>query len=111
MKAADRRAYQAAAERADGRCEGCGTYAPLELHHRRFRGRGGKHLVENLVALCGSGNHTGCHGQAHGVNPPAGWAISQYERRTDDLIPFQAFDGLSWLTTDGRRILIDTTPY
>lgn len=111
MKAAERRAYQVATDRADGKCEGCGEYAPLNRHHRRFRGRGGKTTVENLALLCGMGNTGGCHGRAHGVDPPAGWAISQYERLTDDLIPFKAFDGLSWLTTDGRRVLIDSTPF
>ncbi|MFJ6427506.1 HNH endonuclease [Microbacterium maritypicum] len=42
-------------ERAQGRCEGCGRIAPLELHHRKYRSRGGTHTVENLVALCGWG--------------------------------------------------------
>lgn len=56
---------KAVLRRADGRCERCGREGPLELHHRRYRSRGGKHLVVNLVALCGWGNHTGCHGWAH----------------------------------------------
>ncbi|WP_306461819.1 HNH endonuclease [Microbacterium sp. ZXX196] len=90
--------------RADGKCEGCGRTAPLELHHRRFRSRGGKHTVSNLVALCGWGNHTGCHGRAHSADPPAGWAISQYEKRTDEQVPFEANGVLVRLTTDGRRV-------
>jgi HNH endonuclease len=55
--------------RAMGRCEWCGRPAALQLHHRLFRSRGGSHGPENLVALCGSGNHTGCHGRAHGAGP------------------------------------------
>lgn len=111
MKAAERRAYQVATDRADGKCEGCGKYAPLERHHRRFRSRGGKTTVENVVLLCGWGNHTGCHGRAHSANPPRGWAISQYDRHEDALIPFESFDGLVRLTEDGGRVLIDTTPF
>lgn len=63
IPAAIRKAVQ---DRADGHCERCGLAAQLELHHRQFRSRGGKHTVENIVALCGRGNHTGCHGWAHG---------------------------------------------
>lgn len=52
-------------ERAAGRCESCGIYAPLELHHRLARSHSGKHTPDNLIALHGWGNHTGCHGEAH----------------------------------------------
>ena len=58
-------------DRADSRCEHCGRMAPLELHHRQYLSRGGKHAVSNLVALCGGsggypgGNHSGSHGWAH----------------------------------------------
>lgn len=52
-------------ERARGRCEWCGKYARLEIHHRLYRSRGGLGNIENAVALCGWGNHTGCHGRAH----------------------------------------------
>lgn len=51
--------------RADGQCERCGAWSRLELHHRLFRSRAGQHTVSNIVALCGWGNHTGCHGWAH----------------------------------------------
>lgn len=109
MKAADKREYERVRDRADGTCEGCGERSAEQMHHRRFRSRGGKHVVANLVHIC----HL-CHGRAHGPNPPAGWAISQYEQHPDHLIPFQAFDGLSWLTKDGRRVLVGDpgdTPY
>lgn len=62
--------------RANGRCEWCGRWTQaLNLHHRLYRSRrfradgGGIHDGGNLVALCGSGNHTGCHGRAHGAGP------------------------------------------
>lgn len=87
--------------RADGKCEGCGRYAPLELHHRRFRSRGGEHTVDNLVALCGWGNHTGCHGRAHSTEPPQGWAISRWGEPPLH-IPFLSHQGLVFLTRDGR---------
>lgn len=66
--------------RANEHCEGCrkGT-THLELHHRQFRSRGGKHTVVNLVALCGWGNHTGCHGLAHSSTPPDGWAVHSWD--------------------------------
>lgn len=96
--------------RADGRCEGCGNTAPLELHHRRFRSRGGKHTVPNLVALCGWGNHTGCHGRAHNPGAPEGWAISGFEQRNDHLVPFLHARGRVWLTDDGRTIPADDEP-
>lgn len=46
--------------RAMGRCEGCGSYAPLDPHHRMTRGSGGVHGaaepvsndVRNLLMLC-----------------------------------------------------------
>ncbi|WP_300345186.1 HNH endonuclease signature motif containing protein [Nesterenkonia sp.] len=111
MTAIPKRFRVAVEERADGKCEGCGRIAPLELHHRRFRSRGGKHTVSNLVALCGWGNHTGCHGKAHSADPPEGWAISQYGKYDDELVPFQAVEGLVWLTADGRRVLVGDTPF
>lgn len=52
-------------ERAQGHCERCGKFTPLELHHRLYRSRGGAHTAGNLIAVCGWGNHTGCHGFAH----------------------------------------------
>lgn len=97
-------------DRAGGRCEGCGEFRPLELHHRRFRSRGGKHTVSNLVALCGWGNHTGCHGRAHNPDAPEGWAISQYEKRPDIAVAFESVDGLVHLTDDGRRDAAYTEP-
>lgn len=65
-----------AKNRSGGQCEGCLVEYATELHHRKFRSRGGGHEVSNLLHLCGWGNTSGCHGKAHGPNPPQGWAIS-----------------------------------
>jgi hypothetical protein len=57
-------------------CEVCGTTGHLELHHRQYRSRGGRHVASNLVALCGWGNHTGHHGWAHSEPLAAVWGVS-----------------------------------
>lgn len=96
-------------ERAGGRCEGCGKIAPLELHHRKFRSRGGKHTVDNLVALCGWGNHTGCHGLAHSADPPEGWSIPS-GIADPATTPFRRLDGRAILfTADGQALPAMTT--
>lgn len=65
------------AARSRGVCEGCLSARATEMHHRRFKSRGGKDEVSNLLHLCGWGNHTGCHGLAHsGISGTRrGWAI------------------------------------
>lgn len=76
---------KAVLERAEGRCEACGKGAPLELHHRVYRSRGGKHSPANLVALCGGssglpgGNHSGCHGDAHNGRGPEGVSLHSWD--------------------------------
>lgn len=87
-------------ERSGGMCEAsCGKPA-TEIHHRRFTGRGGRHNIANLLALCGRGNHTGCHGIAHQGHAPAGWAISRHEIRHEDQIPFVDLAGHTWWLDD-----------
>lgn len=103
MSAIPQRVRSAVHERAQDRCEGCGRFAPLELHHRKFRSRGGKHTVENLIALCGWGNHTGCHGMAHGPNPPPGWTLPSGKCDPRDE-PFLSHLGRVYLTADGRAV-------
>jgi hypothetical protein len=76
-------------DRANGHCEHCGVFATLELHHRLFRSRGGQHTTQNLLALCGMGNVTGCHGLAHsgdagtheGLAIPSGGDPAEYPVR------------------------------
>lgn len=90
-------------DRAEGMCEWCGKTAPLELHHRKFRSRGGKHTVTNLVALCGWGNHTGCHGDAH--TKPAekcsGFTVSSWDNEVNLPVLYRGI--LSFLLPNGTR--------
>lgn len=103
MTAIPARVRKAVLARAGGRCEGCGRHAPLELHHRKYRSRGGTHAVENLVALCGWGNHTGCHGLAHSANPPLGWSLSSglSDPARETILTHV---GIVYLTADGRAV-------
>lgn len=88
-------------DRAGGRCEGCGGYAELELHHRQYRSRGGKHSAENIVALCGWGNHTGCHGIAHSGRrgTQLGWAVASWNDPA--VVPVKFHQGWVVLRSDG----------
>ena len=90
-------------------CEFCGRQSATEVHHRKFRSRGGGHNIENLLHLDGWGNHTGCHGLAHSGEPPVGLAVHAWE--DERLIPVADSAGvLWWLTRDGRRVLVDPDP-
>lgn len=91
-------------DRCYGMCEGCHQKPASDIHHRRFLSRGGKHNLANLVALCGSGNHTGCHGLAHSGNAPDGWAIKAADSRGESDVPFVDLRGIEWkLDDDGGR--------
>lgn len=60
-------------------CEGCGNREATEIHHRKYKSRGGGHEVSNLIHLCGWGNHTGCHGVAHSAEGhELGWSCSSW---------------------------------
>lgn len=65
MNADSRRAYERVAERSFGLCESCGKRRATEKHHRLHRSHGGKDSPENILDLCGRGNTSGCHGDAH----------------------------------------------
>ena len=43
-------------------CWDCDMRPGIHVHHRKFRGRGGDDVPENLVWLCGS-----CHDEAHNI--------------------------------------------
>jgi hypothetical protein len=63
-------------KRSGGICEGCGVSKATEAHHRQYRSRGGSDDLNNALHLCGSGNHTGCHGIAHTADGEArGWSV------------------------------------
>lgn len=62
--------------RSGGVCEGCGEHPATQAHHRQYKSRGGRGVIENAIHLCGSGNHSGCHGDAHTDEGEAiGWSI------------------------------------
>ena len=65
--------------RSGGTCEGCCRREATEMHHRKYRARGGQHTAANLLHLCGWGNHTGCHGEAHtAAGQDKGWSVASW---------------------------------
>ena len=99
------------AKRSGGVCEGCGQARATDMHHRRFKSRGGKDTPSNLLHLCGGmyglpgGNHSGCHGIAHSGRQGAlrGWAVPSGWMEPAEF-PYQGPDGSWWLLdrTGGR---------
>jgi hypothetical protein len=96
-------------KRAQGHCEACGEEKPLELHHRKYRSRGGIHSFGNIVALCGGpaglpgGNHSGCHGDAHNDRGPEGVSLHSWDVHEHE--PFQHHRlGRVLLLDDGQVI-------
>lgn len=75
--AESRAAHEAVAERSAGVCEGCGERPATEHHHRQHGADGRVDTVDNMLDLCGRGNHTGCHGEAHSGRDGylLGWAV------------------------------------
>jgi 5-methylcytosine-specific restriction endonuclease McrA len=47
-------------ERDGWGCQVCGTLRNLQVHHIKFRSRGGSDLEENLITLC-----VECHAKIH----------------------------------------------
>lgn len=88
-------------KRSGGLCEGCGLAKATEAHHRQYRTRGGSDLLSNALHLCGSGNHTGCHGIAHTAEGEArGWSIRSGFDPSE--VPVQIMAGFSkaWVRFD-----------
>lgn len=82
QKRSDDAEYAAVQERSSGVCEGCGERNATDMHHRKYRGRGGLTMRDNLIHLCGGesgmkgGNHSGCHGRAHtAIGEQLGWSV------------------------------------
>lgn len=72
-------------QRSGGVCESCGDWPASNIHHRKYLRRGGTHDVHNLLALCGMGNTSGCHGRAHSGAEGEGLSIWSHQR--SELIP------------------------
>lgn len=105
VSAVPKRVERLVRERAGGLCEGCGLNRPTQLHHRRYRSRGGKHTVSNLLALCGSGNHTGCHGLAHtGGGESVGWSVESGRAAPSEYVVRLALHGWVLLMDDGSVV-------
>jgi len=90
------------------RCVKCGRpLAGGSRHHRQLRSQGGKHTVQNLVLMCGSGT-TGCHGWTHAhpvVAADMGWIVLSWEE--PDEKPMLTWRGWVLLTADGGMRLLD----
>lgn len=95
-------------KRSLGLCEGCGIRTATEYHHRKFKSRGGSGVAGNCLHLCGFGNVGGCHARAHSGQPPQGWAVASWEDPL--LIPVTRYDGVFFLTNDGRLTPADLIP-
>lgn len=95
--------------RAGNACEVCGIEGALELHHRRYRSRGGQHTAGNLIALCGWGNHTGHHGWAHTDQLAAVWGVSVNSWADPLTVPLWSPQRRAWglLDDDGGWTPID----
>lgn len=108
--AESRRAYELVRERSFGVCEICGRRRATEVHHRLYRSQGGVDLVENLLHVCGLGNHTGCHGDAH--SDPArytlGWALRSGTVPAVEPLLYRGRPAT--LTTDGGVAYPDEVP-
>jgi hypothetical protein len=72
--------------RANGMCEVCGEAPASNIHHRRPRGMGGTrraiHSPAWLLAVCGQGNASGCHGRIESdryAAQVAGWLLGPLE--------------------------------
>lgn len=83
-------------DRAGGTCDWCGL--PLhafDAHHRQLRSRGGKHTIQNLVAL-----HRGCHEYIHQHPTEAtgrGFMISSWDYPSE--IPVRLWNGKTYIPT------------
>lgn len=92
--------------RAGDACEVCGVPGYVELHHRKYKSRGGPGTPSNGIALCGWGNHTGHHGWAHTDPLALAWGVSL--NSWDEPLERPLWDDLRgrWvmLTDDGERV-------
>ena len=104
---------QAVWARSGGVCEGCTVRQATQIHHRRTLARGGMHNLANLLHLCGSGNHSGCHGLAHSGDAPEGWLISRWDTRAEEYIPFTDHGLNEWQLHDagGKTLQPSRIPF
>lgn len=67
-------------------CEWCGKWCRPEMHHRRFRSRGGDWRPSNIIALCSECHHqvTTCR---DGWSREFGLSVSQFQQPEDVSVP------------------------
>lgn len=96
--------------RSEGTCEGCGQAAASDMHHRKFRSRGGRDTVENALHLCGMGGVAGCHGRAHteAAATDEGWSLNSWDSVAR---PVLYRGGWVVLTADGGVEPISEPPF
>lgn len=88
-------------ERSRGMCERCLVTPATNIHHRLYLSAGGRHNIANLLHLCGAGNVSGCHGEAHtGIGREVGTSISRHTRLAPHEIPFTDLLGREWVLDD-----------
>jgi len=89
--------------RSDGTCEGCGQAPATDMHHRKYRSRGGTHAIDNILHLCGSGNTSGCHGRAHTAEgTELGWSVQSWDDEQHIPVSYRGVD--RWLTRWGSAV-------
>lgn len=79
------------------------------IHHRRGRdGKPDSHSVQNLIAVCGGDNVSGCHGRIHNHGKAeaqnGGWWLSRIAGVDPLTVPVLVERGSRWvyLTTSGE---------
>lgn len=79
-------------------CECCGEWCHAEMHHRRYRSRGGDWRPSNIVALC-----SGCHHQVTTCHTAwareMGLSVSQWSKPEDVAVQV-------WYA-QGHRVFLD----
>ncbi|CAN5421530.1 hypothetical protein BH09ACT9_BH09ACT9_00280 [soil metagenome] len=90
-------AYDAAARRSGGLCEGCGLLEATQMHHRLYRSRSGLDEAQNLFHCCVT-----CHGIAHSgrEGERLGWAIRSGGDPLKVEVTYRGKPG--FLTADGK---------
>ncbi|GAC1376891.1 MAG: hypothetical protein NVSMB4_06020 [Acidimicrobiales bacterium] len=70
--------YPQAEARANGSCEVCGIYLPLELHHRLKRSGVDRERLSNYLMACAQDHHEEIHGKPQWANVQ-GWRLQPHQ--------------------------------
>lgn len=112
MASVSARDWRIVLDRAGGMCEVCGAAPASNVHHRRGRGMGGTrraiHSPAWLLAVCGMGNTSGCHGRIEGDRTEAeanGWAVG-WQVEDVSTVPVRLAVGLVLLDDEGGYELV-----